>query len=698
MSIQVEVVTGPLEGLVFSVAEGHSLSLGRRRQNDIVLAGDPWISSAHAVLKLKGNQLQLMDLGSSNGSFINGEKSGPKQWININEFFILGSTLLLAGQSLSEYAGDALSWEHPEASFYRQHDLIKEARNIAKASHCNLIGSVHLLQAAMSIDRDYCNERLLDFSTDISSVEKKLKNWKLFQGSREWINGFLVYQYQRRQEKEVLITPMAQQLVSEIAQKQDGHLLDLMLDGPYNLLYPLIGLDTPMILNAPQKAFELPPTPPAKPPRVKRDYTEIAPSPPRPSKAPTSLSDSHEHSDAFEAETGSHRVPSIITPRLREMLHRSLKRSPLLLLCGEPRTGKSRLLAGLTETRGPLARQGRRTKILDPRAFLAFHEPSDYNHFMHELNLQLDARVVLVIDHASWLLTIFDVMDQSLADWLDRAVAREFPVVLCTNVDQAEDLRDLAPDMEVIHLSRAAGKVTRESFLAVCNDLEIHFGLCFSPSAMRHLETAVINKMNIADFHHFLDTLIHACRNEPFEKPRQAQQLTERYVLMIFNQWSAGSNAPTQPPQKDDRATTIDLSEEAKDSGTVKVTDHFAEEVERIIHRFIREHLLGAISYSDGSPAMQVTYELDTQAKSKELNEHLHLLLESVEPAFATWFSDFLDLLDPEQIRRLPECQVDLTAAWKQFCRRFEAVDPVHAKSQFLDEIWKTMRQYLPRP
>lgn len=59
-----------------------SLSIGRSDSNDLVLATSQ-ISRQHAKINRIGEQLYVQDLGSSNGTFINGGFCG---WFDTNDF------------------------------------------------------------------------------------------------------------------------------------------------------------------------------------------------------------------------------------------------------------------------------------------------------------------------------------------------------------------------------------------------------------------------------------------------------------------------------------------------------------------------------------------------------------------------------------------------------------------------------------
>lgn len=68
---QLIALTPALGDISFSI--NTSMSVGRQDSNDVVLA-TPQISRRHAKFNQVGNNLFLQDLGSSNGTFVNGER------------------------------------------------------------------------------------------------------------------------------------------------------------------------------------------------------------------------------------------------------------------------------------------------------------------------------------------------------------------------------------------------------------------------------------------------------------------------------------------------------------------------------------------------------------------------------------------------------------------------------------------------
>ncbi len=66
----VVVMNGDLQGQDFRLVEGQNV-IGNSAECDIVLSG-PYISSRHAVICCDGRAFMLKDLGSTNGTFLEG--------------------------------------------------------------------------------------------------------------------------------------------------------------------------------------------------------------------------------------------------------------------------------------------------------------------------------------------------------------------------------------------------------------------------------------------------------------------------------------------------------------------------------------------------------------------------------------------------------------------------------------------------
>jgi len=59
-------------------------TIGRRGDNDIVLAGDPYVSGSHAQITAEDGVFTLLDVGSTNGTMLNGAKVEPDEPVTIS--------------------------------------------------------------------------------------------------------------------------------------------------------------------------------------------------------------------------------------------------------------------------------------------------------------------------------------------------------------------------------------------------------------------------------------------------------------------------------------------------------------------------------------------------------------------------------------------------------------------------------------
>jgi pSer/pThr/pTyr-binding forkhead associated (FHA) protein len=74
---EIQVETGPDSGHMYRVS-GQTLSMGRSPDNDLILR-DPATSGHHARIERRGAQFYIVDLGSTNGTQVNGEQVQEKE-------------------------------------------------------------------------------------------------------------------------------------------------------------------------------------------------------------------------------------------------------------------------------------------------------------------------------------------------------------------------------------------------------------------------------------------------------------------------------------------------------------------------------------------------------------------------------------------------------------------------------------------
>jgi gamma-glutamylcyclotransferase (GGCT)/AIG2-like uncharacterized protein YtfP len=74
MLVILEAVSGPIAGRKIEVRSGTILRIGRTAKSDYALGEDSYLSGQHFAIENDGNEARARDLGSSNGTFVNGER------------------------------------------------------------------------------------------------------------------------------------------------------------------------------------------------------------------------------------------------------------------------------------------------------------------------------------------------------------------------------------------------------------------------------------------------------------------------------------------------------------------------------------------------------------------------------------------------------------------------------------------------
>jgi len=95
-SVQLIVRRSPSleEGDVFPLNSA-PLTLGRGGQNDLVLTGDEFASARHARIEVRGDGAWVLDLESTNGTFVNGTRVAGAQRLEAGDVLRVGETDLV---------------------------------------------------------------------------------------------------------------------------------------------------------------------------------------------------------------------------------------------------------------------------------------------------------------------------------------------------------------------------------------------------------------------------------------------------------------------------------------------------------------------------------------------------------------------------------------------------------------------------
>jgi ABC-type multidrug transport system ATPase subunit/pSer/pThr/pTyr-binding forkhead associated (FHA) protein len=107
---------------VIQFNESKVLSIGRDSSNDIVLKA-PTVSRVHAQVERIGQRFRVRDLGSSNGTFVNGQAIHGDTWVTAGDSILIGSFRLQVGDEQLTQQDQASSGMRVEAR-----DLNKRVR------------------------------------------------------------------------------------------------------------------------------------------------------------------------------------------------------------------------------------------------------------------------------------------------------------------------------------------------------------------------------------------------------------------------------------------------------------------------------------------------------------------------------------------------------------------------------------------
>ena len=97
--IYILVKSGPLEGHKFLVKTDSSILIGRSEEANIRIAYDDFCSRKHALVYWEGNSCHVKDLGSTNGTSLNGSKITEAVELKNGDLIQLGNTELMVSIS-----------------------------------------------------------------------------------------------------------------------------------------------------------------------------------------------------------------------------------------------------------------------------------------------------------------------------------------------------------------------------------------------------------------------------------------------------------------------------------------------------------------------------------------------------------------------------------------------------------------------
>jgi predicted component of type VI protein secretion system len=99
--------SGPTVGKEFPL-EAQEISIGRDSTNTVAIS-DAEVSRRHARMEFRGSAYAIQDLGSTNGTFVNGARVSGMQQLNPGDVVSFGEGIVLAYEAVSDYNATVLS-------------------------------------------------------------------------------------------------------------------------------------------------------------------------------------------------------------------------------------------------------------------------------------------------------------------------------------------------------------------------------------------------------------------------------------------------------------------------------------------------------------------------------------------------------------------------------------------------------------
>jgi pSer/pThr/pTyr-binding forkhead associated (FHA) protein len=119
-----EVEVWQLSGRSVVALEGERVTVGKAAENGISIDADPTVSRLHAVLERFDAGWCVSDLGSANGTFVNGARIWAAQRLRHGDEVRVGNTRLLFRNSADVGLTRTAEAEGPPALTPREHDVL----------------------------------------------------------------------------------------------------------------------------------------------------------------------------------------------------------------------------------------------------------------------------------------------------------------------------------------------------------------------------------------------------------------------------------------------------------------------------------------------------------------------------------------------------------------------------------------------
>ncbi len=103
--------------------EGNPVAIGKSTKSDVCIADDKTVSRLHAAIESIGTNWYISDLGSSNGTFVNGERIWSQKALYPGDEIRVGATTIILRADMEELDATTLVADMPRLTA-REHDVL----------------------------------------------------------------------------------------------------------------------------------------------------------------------------------------------------------------------------------------------------------------------------------------------------------------------------------------------------------------------------------------------------------------------------------------------------------------------------------------------------------------------------------------------------------------------------------------------
>jgi signal transduction histidine kinase/CheY-like chemotaxis protein len=166
--IKLYVMNGAQRGQSYAL-KGETTTLGRSSDNDIQIKEDH-LSRKHLEIIARGNRCFIVDLGSTNGTLLNGEKIEPGKEFEVGEGspIVVGKTIICLGEALpggDSYSADLIDLTK-EIAMEGEEDMDQEPRPMTHFKNMEFLYKVSMVLMG-SLDVNEIFHKIMDHMFDL---------------------------------------------------------------------------------------------------------------------------------------------------------------------------------------------------------------------------------------------------------------------------------------------------------------------------------------------------------------------------------------------------------------------------------------------------------------------------------------------------------------------------------------------------